>query len=126
MRGDALDRDGRCVGGSGVVVLIVGVVPGCVGDELKRSAGYSACYHPVVIFVVIGGAERPLDCFVVEDVFHAVLLPFLFARYAGVGFRGDRCPPCLGVRWAPHSSFLILFILHSLLPVSQAPLLSYF
>ena len=46
MRGDGLDRDGRCVGGVGlaVVVLIVGVVPRCVGDVLKqnrRPAGYS-------------------------------------------------------------------------------------
>jgi len=65
MRGDALDRDGRCVGGVRLagVVLIVGIVPRCVGDELKRSAGYSACYEPVVILVVLVWQF-------VDDVFH--------------------------------------------------------
>lgn len=65
MRGNALDCDGRCVGGVrlAVVVLIAGIVPSCVGDELKRSAGYPTCYEPVVIFVVL------LWQFV-DDVFH--------------------------------------------------------
>ena len=52
MRGNALD-DYRYVGGSGVVVLVVGVVPCCVGNELKRSAGYATSYEPVVILVVL-------------------------------------------------------------------------
>jgi len=53
MRGNALDRDGRRGSGPCVVVLIVGVVPRGVRNKLKGSAGYSACYEPVVISVVL-------------------------------------------------------------------------
>ena len=62
MRGNALD-DYRYVGGSGVVVLVVGVIPSCVGYELKYAAGYATCYEPVVVSIVLLWQ-------LVDDVFH--------------------------------------------------------